>query len=129
MMYLHIIHRNVCNIYFYNRKKYYLILSHPIQCVGPKHTLDKYNPQEHLYLTFSQLTVINFCFVISPTVKKLTNKLPDLLSKIESINQQLLPLGNISDNVDRIRELIQQARDAANKVGVSPHCQAPRLIL
>ena len=80
--------------------------------------LDKYNPREHLYLTFSQLTVINFCFVISPTVKKLTNKLPDLLSKIESINQQLLPLGNISDNVDRIRELIQQARDAANKVGV-----------
>ncbi|XP_010637029.1 laminin subunit alpha-3 isoform X1 [Fukomys damarensis] len=52
------------------------------------------------------------------SVKKLTKKLPDLLSKIESINQQLLPLGNISDNVDRIRELIQQARDAANKVAV-----------
>ncbi|XP_042817415.1 laminin subunit alpha-3 isoform X2 [Panthera tigris] len=52
------------------------------------------------------------------SVKKLTNKLPDILSKIESINQQLLPLGNISDNVDRIRELIQQARDAANKVAV-----------
>uniref|UniRef100_A0A8C6RC99 Laminin, alpha 3 n=1 Tax=Nannospalax galili TaxID=1026970 RepID=A0A8C6RC99_NANGA len=51
-------------------------------------------------------------------VKKLTRKLPDLLIKIESINQQLLPLGNISDNVDRIRELIQQARDAANKVAV-----------
>ncbi|XP_006835184.1 PREDICTED: laminin subunit alpha-3 [Chrysochloris asiatica] len=52
------------------------------------------------------------------SVTKLTNKLPDLLSKIESINQQLLPLGNISDNVDRIRELIQQARDAANKVAI-----------
>ncbi|XP_061026258.1 laminin subunit alpha-3 isoform X1 [Eubalaena glacialis] len=52
------------------------------------------------------------------SVKKLTNKLPDLLSKIESINQQLLPLGNISDNMDRIRELIQQARDAANKVAI-----------
>ncbi|XP_044921392.1 laminin subunit alpha-3 isoform X5 [Mustela putorius furo] len=52
------------------------------------------------------------------SVKKLTNKLPDILSKIESINQQLLPLGNISDNVDRIRELIQQARDAANKVAI-----------
>uniref|UniRef100_A0A5F8G2Z2 Laminin subunit alpha-3 n=1 Tax=Monodelphis domestica TaxID=13616 RepID=A0A5F8G2Z2_MONDO len=52
------------------------------------------------------------------SVKKLTSKIPDLLSKIESINQQLLPLGNISDNVDRIRELIQQARDAANKVAV-----------
>lgn len=52
------------------------------------------------------------------SVRKLTNKLPDLLSKIESINQQLLPLGNISDNVDHIRELIQQARDAANKVAI-----------
>lgn len=52
------------------------------------------------------------------SVKKLTNKLPDLLSKIESINQQLLPLGNISGDVDRIRELIQQARDAANKVAI-----------
>ncbi|XP_036060854.1 LOW QUALITY PROTEIN: laminin subunit alpha-3 [Onychomys torridus] len=54
----------------------------------------------------------------SNSVKKLTKKLPDLFIKIESINQQLLPLGNISDNVDRIRELIQQARDAANKVAV-----------
>lgn len=52
------------------------------------------------------------------SVKKLTRKLPDLFIKIESINQQLLPLGNISDNVDRIRELIQQARDAANKVAI-----------
>nr|XP_054528114.1 laminin subunit alpha-3 isoform X6 [Pan troglodytes] len=51
-------------------------------------------------------------------VNKLTNKLPDLWRKIESINQQLLPLGNISDNMDRIRELIQQARDAASKVAV-----------
>lgn len=62
-------------------------------------------------------TILFFQFL--QTVKKLTRNLPDLLSKIESINQQLLPLGNISDNVDRIRELIQQARDAANKVGVS----------
>ncbi|XP_008941260.1 PREDICTED: laminin subunit alpha-3, partial [Merops nubicus] len=52
------------------------------------------------------------------SVKKLTNKLPDLFSKIESINQQLLPVSNISENVNRIRELIQQARDAANKVAI-----------
>lgn len=67
---------------------------------------------------------LKFCFLISPSVKKLSKKLPDVLSKIESINQQLLPLGNISDNVDRIRELIQQARDAANKVGVTPCCHS-----
>ncbi|XP_069477011.1 laminin subunit alpha-3 isoform X2 [Ambystoma mexicanum] len=51
------------------------------------------------------------------SVKKLTNKLPGLFSKMESINQ-LMPIGNISENVSRIRELIQQARDAANKVGI-----------
>ncbi|XP_010280586.1 PREDICTED: laminin subunit alpha-3, partial [Phaethon lepturus] len=52
------------------------------------------------------------------SVKKLTNKLPDLFSKIESINQQLMPVSNISENINRIRELIQQARDAANKVAI-----------
>ncbi|XP_051468097.1 laminin subunit alpha-3 [Apus apus] len=52
------------------------------------------------------------------SVKKLTNKLPDLFSKIESINQQLMPISNISENVNRIRALIQQARDAANKVAI-----------
>uniref|UniRef100_A0A8C0V620 Laminin subunit alpha 3 n=1 Tax=Cyanistes caeruleus TaxID=156563 RepID=A0A8C0V620_CYACU len=52
------------------------------------------------------------------SVKNLTNQLPDLFSKIKSINQQLMPISNISENIDRIRELIQQARDAANKVAI-----------
>ncbi|RMC15508.1 hypothetical protein DUI87_07700 [Hirundo rustica rustica] len=52
------------------------------------------------------------------SVKNLTNQLPDLFSKIRSINQQLMPISNISENINRIRELIQQARDAANKVAV-----------
>ncbi|XP_064511147.1 laminin subunit alpha-3 isoform X2 [Pseudopipra pipra] len=52
------------------------------------------------------------------SVKNLTNQLPDLFSKIRSINQQLMPIGNISENINRIRELIQQARDAANKVAI-----------
>ncbi|KFW82196.1 Laminin subunit alpha-3, partial [Phalacrocorax carbo] len=52
------------------------------------------------------------------SVKKLTNKLPDLFSKIESINQQLMPISNISENLNRIRVLIQQARSAANKVAI-----------
>ncbi|KFQ61756.1 Laminin subunit alpha-3, partial [Pelecanus crispus] len=52
------------------------------------------------------------------SVKNLTSKLPDLFSKIERINQQLMPISNISENVNRIRELIQQARDAANKVAI-----------
>uniref|UniRef100_A0A6I8NW90 Laminin subunit alpha 3 n=1 Tax=Ornithorhynchus anatinus TaxID=9258 RepID=A0A6I8NW90_ORNAN len=52
------------------------------------------------------------------SVDKLTDDLPDIFSKMESINQQLESQSNISVNVDRIRELIQQARDAANKVAV-----------
>uniref|UniRef100_A0A8D2MKW4 Laminin, alpha 3 n=1 Tax=Zonotrichia albicollis TaxID=44394 RepID=A0A8D2MKW4_ZONAL len=52
------------------------------------------------------------------SVKNLTNQLPDLFSKIKSINQQLMPISNISENINRIRELIQQARDAANKVAI-----------
>ncbi|KAM8811022.1 laminin subunit alpha-3 [Eudromia elegans] len=52
------------------------------------------------------------------SVTILTNTLPDLFSKIENINQQLMPINNISENINRIRELIQQARDAANKVAI-----------
>ncbi|KAJ7338748.1 hypothetical protein JRQ81_012650, partial [Phrynocephalus forsythii] len=52
------------------------------------------------------------------TVNNLTNILPDLFNKLTSINQQLTPIGNISENINRIRELIQHARDAANKVAI-----------
>lgn len=55
-------------------------------------------------------------FLLLHTVTNLTNILPDLFNKITSINEQLMPIGNISENLNRIRELIQQARDAANKV-------------
>uniref|UniRef100_A0A8C5MWE3 Laminin subunit alpha 3 n=1 Tax=Leptobrachium leishanense TaxID=445787 RepID=A0A8C5MWE3_9ANUR len=53
----------------------------------------------------------------SKSVKNLTDSLPDLLDAMNRINN-LMPLGNISENVSRIRELIQQARDAANKVAI-----------
>lgn len=55
---------------------------------------------------------------VSNTVNNLTNILPGLFNKITSINQQLMPIGNISENLNRIRELIQHARDAANKVAI-----------
>ncbi|XP_075069530.1 laminin subunit alpha-3 isoform X2 [Mixophyes fleayi] len=51
------------------------------------------------------------------SVKKLTGSLPDVFEAMNRIND-LMPLGNISESVSRIRELIQQARDAANKVVV-----------
>ncbi|KAM8966898.1 laminin subunit alpha-3 [Pelodytes ibericus] len=51
------------------------------------------------------------------SVKNLTGSLPGLFDAMNRINN-LMPLGNISENVSRIRELIQQARDAANKVAI-----------
>ncbi|XP_063779672.1 laminin subunit alpha-3 isoform X2 [Pseudophryne corroboree] len=53
----------------------------------------------------------------SDSVKKLTGSLPDVFEAMNRIND-IMPLGNISESVSRIRELIQQARDAANKVVV-----------
>ncbi|XP_009072322.1 PREDICTED: laminin subunit alpha-3, partial [Acanthisitta chloris] len=52
------------------------------------------------------------------SVTNLSAQLPALFNKIKSINQQLMPISNISENIHRIRELIQQARDAANKVAI-----------
>ncbi|XP_069587314.1 laminin subunit alpha-3 [Ranitomeya imitator] len=53
----------------------------------------------------------------SDSVMKLSGSLPDVFDAMNRINS-LMPLGNISESVSRIRELIQQARDAANKVVV-----------
>ncbi|KAG8571015.1 hypothetical protein GDO81_011505 [Engystomops pustulosus] len=53
----------------------------------------------------------------SNSVMKLSGSLPDIFDAMNRINS-LVPLGNISESVSRIRELIQQARDAANKVVV-----------
>lgn len=53
----------------------------------------------------------------SNSVMKLSGSLPDVFATMNRINS-LVPLGNISESVSRIRELIQQARDAANKVVV-----------
>ncbi|XP_063156026.1 laminin subunit alpha-3 [Candoia aspera] len=54
----------------------------------------------------------------SSSVSNLTSMLPDLFNKITNINQQFIPTSNITENINRIRELIQQARDAANKVAI-----------
>lgn len=70
------------------------------------------------------LNIFLLTIEILPIVNNLTNILPGLFNKITSINQQLMPIGNISENLNRIRELIQHARDAANKVLLvfSPCC-------
>ncbi|MGH0141014.1 UNVERIFIED_CONTAM: hypothetical protein FKN15_055721 [Acipenser sinensis] len=58
---------------------------------------------------------------VDRTVKNISSAIPTLLDrmdKLEEMSQQLTPSSNISDNVERIKELIRQARDAANKIVV-----------
>ncbi|XP_067833792.1 laminin subunit alpha-3 isoform X2 [Heptranchias perlo] len=52
------------------------------------------------------------------SVKNLTDTLPDLVQKLKDLSQ-IQPVNNISKNINRIRELIDQAREAANKINVA----------
>lgn len=62
--------------------------------------------------------------VISPSyfllaVKNLLKTIPDLndkISAVENLTSQFLPMSNITENIKKIKELIEQARDAANRV-------------
>ncbi|XP_069771812.1 laminin subunit alpha-3-like [Narcine bancroftii] len=52
------------------------------------------------------------------SVKNLTDSLPGLVQKLKDLSQ-IQPVNNISKNIDRIRDLIDQAREAANKINVA----------
>ncbi|XP_032875419.1 laminin subunit alpha-3 isoform X3 [Amblyraja radiata] len=52
------------------------------------------------------------------SVKNLTDSLPGLVQKLKDLSL-IQPVNNISKNIDRIRELIDQAREAANKINVA----------
>lgn len=60
------------------------------------------------------------CDLLSPrTVKNLSNSIPSLLDKfnqVEKLSSDIDPNNNISYNIMRIKELIEQARSAANRV-------------
>lgn len=61
------------------------------------------------------------------TVKNLLNTIPSLndkISEVENLTSQFSPLSNISENIKKIKELIEQARDAANKVRCLPVSQS-----
>uniref|UniRef100_A0A667Z8V5 Si:ch211-241e1.3 n=1 Tax=Myripristis murdjan TaxID=586833 RepID=A0A667Z8V5_9TELE len=54
-------------------------------------------------------------------VKDLLNTIPSLndkISEVESLTSELSPVTNISENIKKIKELIEQARDAANRIVV-----------
>ncbi|XP_076852840.1 laminin subunit alpha-3, partial [Brachyhypopomus gauderio] len=58
---------------------------------------------------------------VDMTVKNLSGSIPSLLEKItqvESLSSQIDPKNNISNNINRIKELIEQARDAANRIAI-----------
>eukprot|EP00063_Salmo_salar_P020916 XP_013995751.1 PREDICTED: laminin subunit alpha-3-like isoform X7 [Salmo salar] len=58
---------------------------------------------------------------VNKSVKNLLNTIPSLqdkISEVEELSSQLSPVTNISENIKRIKELIEQSRDAANRIVV-----------
>ncbi|XP_006786518.1 laminin subunit alpha-3-like isoform X2 [Neolamprologus brichardi] len=58
---------------------------------------------------------------VSQTVNNLLNTIPSLTNKIstvENLTSQVSPINIISENIKMLKDLIEQARDAANKVTV-----------
>ncbi|KAM6948734.1 laminin subunit alpha-3-like [Aplochiton taeniatus] len=58
---------------------------------------------------------------VDKSVKDLLNTIPSLqdkISEVEGLSSQLSPGTNVTENIKRIKELIEQARDAANRVVV-----------
>uniref|UniRef100_A0AAX7W413 Laminin subunit alpha 3 n=1 Tax=Astatotilapia calliptera TaxID=8154 RepID=A0AAX7W413_ASTCA len=69
---------------------------------------------ENVYFFFS------LTFLVFP-VNNLLNTIPSLTNKIstvENLTSQVSPISNISENIKMLKDLIEQARDAANKVTV-----------
>ncbi|XP_041655744.1 laminin subunit alpha-5 isoform X2 [Cheilinus undulatus] len=52
------------------------------------------------------------------TVQALGDTIPMLMKKLDKLQNHSAQMPNISENINRIRQLIQQARNAASKVGV-----------
>ncbi|KAM8850161.1 laminin subunit alpha-3-like isoform 2-T2 [Spinachia spinachia] len=58
---------------------------------------------------------------VDETVKNLLKTIPSLddkLSEMENLASDFPPLSNISENIKKIKDLIEQARDAANRIGI-----------
>ncbi|XP_030015975.1 laminin subunit alpha-3-like isoform X2 [Sphaeramia orbicularis] len=58
---------------------------------------------------------------VDESVKKLLKTIPSLndkISEVENLTSQFSPLNNITENIKKIKDLIEQARDAANRIGI-----------
>ncbi|KAK5624087.1 hypothetical protein CRENBAI_015003 [Crenichthys baileyi] len=54
----------------------------------------------------------------SETVQKLEEHIPTLMKKLDDLQNYSVQMPNISENINRIRQLIQEARNTASKVSV-----------
>uniref|UniRef100_A0A3Q1GPD0 Si:ch211-241e1.3 n=1 Tax=Acanthochromis polyacanthus TaxID=80966 RepID=A0A3Q1GPD0_9TELE len=76
-----------------------------------------------LFFLIDFFTHYNFFYLIGFlfAVKNLLNTIPSLndkISEVENLTSQFSPISNISENIKKIKELIEQARDAANRIGI-----------
>ncbi|XP_046883214.1 laminin subunit alpha-3-like isoform X2 [Hypomesus transpacificus] len=58
---------------------------------------------------------------VDKSVKDLLKTIPtleDKIAEVENLTSQLSPINNVTENIKRIKELIEQARDAANRIVV-----------
>ncbi|XP_037643626.1 laminin subunit alpha-3-like isoform X2 [Sebastes umbrosus] len=56
---------------------------------------------------------------VDKSVKKLLDTIPSLddkISEVENLTSQFSPISNISENIKKIKDLIEQARNAANRI-------------
>nr|XP_046263462.1 laminin subunit alpha-3-like isoform X2 [Scatophagus argus] len=58
---------------------------------------------------------------VDNSVKNLLKTIPSLndkISEVENLTSQFSPINNITENIKKIKELIEQARDAANRIAI-----------
>ncbi|XP_037833033.1 laminin subunit alpha-5 isoform X1 [Kryptolebias marmoratus] len=68
---------------------------------------------------FTSNDINNALIDANNTVSKLSETIPTLMRKLDELQNHSIQMPNISENINRIRQLIQQARNAASKVRVS----------
>ncbi|KAM6929230.1 laminin subunit alpha-5 [Lycodopsis pacificus] len=80
--------------------------------------LDKWQ-QTYGDATATNDDINNALMEANKTVHTLGETIPLLMKKLDKLQNHSVQMPNISENISRIRQLIQQARNAASKVGVS----------
>ncbi|XP_019959877.2 laminin subunit alpha-3-like isoform X2 [Paralichthys olivaceus] len=90
-----------------------------------RNTMDKLNAIkkeiEKINVTPVDSNLNNVLENVDKSVKDLLNTIPYLtsnISEVEKLTSDLSTIGNISDNIKKIKDLIEQARDAANKISI-----------